>query len=201
MGRKKDYTLRLAVKAIHESDASITGARIAGLLNRSPYTISLIYRELGIKVVKGRKKGHPSANINTEQRKAIVDMRNNNHCATLQDIGDNFHLSRERVRQILKSELRPTSHFIQRYYCINCGKVYIPKHKSGLMFCSRKCRKQYLMIPLICDNCGKLFYRQQNVVLAIEKYKTTRSITTCSYKCRGEYYKGRKYMGVSIGRI
>lgn len=73
-------------------------------------------------------------------RQQVAQVRVNNPRATLQEIGDNFCISRERVRQILKEEGLPTAAEVDRIlkFCKTCGKKLKPVNKTG--YCQQHLR-------------------------------------------------------------
>jgi transcription elongation factor Elf1 len=100
----------------------------------------------------------------SQKSKDIIAYRKKYPCLTLQAVGDKFGITRERVRQILDRASSPTRHYIKPktlYTCLNCGKE--TTYKIGL--CSRECRYQYNMIPLVCDNCGVVFHRKKSLAI------------------------------------
>lgn len=90
-------------------------------------------------------------------KQRIIDYRFANPKATLQQIGDAHGISRERVRQILKSAGAPTrSTFSKRISveCANCEAVITRAHSvlerhlkdpryKGRYFCNNFCKGQY----------------------------------------------------------
>jgi len=66
-------------------------------------------------------------------RTQVIELRVNNPRATLQQIGDNRHISRERVRQILQEEGLPTGAEVDRVFkfCKTCGKRLAQINKAG----------------------------------------------------------------------
>lgn len=63
-------------------------------------------------------------------RTQVIELRVNNPLATLQQIGDSCHITRERVRQIFESEGLPSGKKLRRY--ISAGQC--PWCKSGMTF-------------------------------------------------------------------
>jgi len=121
-----------------------------------------------------------------ERKKRVKNIRRNNPCATLQVIGDEVGLSRERVRQILKKEGLTTAHYIEspyKFFCPECGKP------TRWKFCNKQCRDKYLYIPVTCDNCGKINYRLQSTVLYRVKNKLNlyNGHYFCNKRCQGQW--------------
>ena len=120
-----------------------------------------------------------------ERTKKILEIRINNPCATLQQIGNQTKLTRERVRQILNKHGLPTHHYHQRkqYTCLNCGKIITT---DATHFCSRKCRHNYSQITVICSECNESFVISKTDLIA----RTKRHIIPkmfCSKTCFGRW--------------
>ncbi len=141
----------------------------------------------------GRPVGRPlgSRNRNLHQgltSKGVVEARNENPCATLQQIGNKFGVTRERVRQILKRDGLETRHFRQHYLCNHCRKVIIGNRGLKPKFCSRVCRSKYYDVELICDGCGKSFIRKiHNIRIALRRPMGGKEekLWFCGYGCHG----------------
>lgn len=85
-------------------------------------------------------------------------------------------------RQLLRLKFGLPSRYTR---CLNCGQPFLPEDDSNL-FCSLKCRHEYLWIQRICCECGDLFYRVASQVI----YKTEKKrqgMWFCSKKCQGKY--------------
>jgi len=65
--------------------------------------------------------------------------------------------------------------------CLNCSE---PLVKQNRFFCSRECQMQYVRISLICEECGKVFYRRALKVAHDLGEKNYQHIW-CSYRCHG----------------
>jgi len=106
----------------------------------------------------------------TEKREEIKRLRVEEKW-TLEGIGNKYGLSRERVRQILKSvgvTGLPYAYESTRK-CTQCKKevpiIRRPHNPfSRNFFCSDKCRKDYHTVLLTCDGCGKMFTRSKVLV-------------------------------------
>ena len=128
-------------------------------------------------------------------RQRIVELRLNNPCLTLQGIGNDVSVSRERVRQILAREGLPTAAYKpkQRYYCMYCGKIIENKNKC---FCNMECHKAYSLIPLTCGSCGEVFYRTISQLWSSMYRHNTNGTSQvayfCSKKCNG-VWTGKNY--------
>lgn len=118
-------------------------------------------------------------------RMNIIRMRRNNPCATLEEIGSRFGVSRERARQILSEAGKPTRKYIQRYQCFQCGKDMGSQPK---LFCSPECRRNYGWIKVACSYCGQLReYSAKWLIWQIEHGKHSRELFFCSKYCQGKW--------------
>jgi hypothetical protein len=121
-------------------------------------------------------------------RKQVINIREKNLCATLQTIGDKVGVSRERVRQILDSENKPTRHWKPKHYCQRCGKELVPIHSNSSVcrnkYCSKECKTP--IIQVTCSNCRKLFPKREMEVIWWTNSEN-RQFFFCSNKCRGIY--------------
>ncbi len=128
-------------------------------------------------------------------RQAVVDMRQKNRCATLQQIGDKVGITRARVSQILIDECLPTRHWKlgDRFTCLDCGRLFGFKHRKGRKevkrlnpYC-RKCRGKHLRVTLVCSNprCGKVFERLASKIEWHLKHHNHQGRYYCSKSCYG----------------
>lgn len=128
----------------------------------------------------------------------VVEYRKKNPCLTLQQVGDHFSRSRERIRQILFENGERTTNI--RYgktvvICPNCGGR---KSRNG-KFC-QQCDRQNRKIPISCPICGNIFMRSQADTL-FRITRQNRQHFFCSEKCNGSY-SGRHYgFGAHPGTI
>ena len=113
-----------------------------------------------------------------------IQIRRDNPCATLQQIGDRLGISRERVRQVLVAASLPTHHYKQKHQvaCLQCGRT--TTHRR---YCSMKCRYEYTHIWLECPQCHKMFRRPQTGLI---HHPTEQNY--CSRQCLGGHL-GRTY--------
>ena len=113
----------------------------------------------------------------SDARKQIIELRSANLSMTMSEIAKRVGMSRQRVFQILREEGLPTKHCvnIKNYQCLECGAV--SPHK----FCSDECKKKWQQIPIICDGCGKLFFR--NVTQFLHNYRKHNHALFCSNSC------------------
>lgn len=99
-----------------------------------------------------------------KKRKSIAKMRKQFPCYTLQQIGDEFGVGRERVRQVLNLEnveTRSLQRLITGKKCQRCDDI-IPKGRQD--YCV-KCRYELHHVQITCDHCGRLFWRAVSSVL------------------------------------
>ena len=110
-------------------------------------------------------------------RKQVIELRSANLSMTMSEIARRVGMSRQRVFQILQEEGLPTKHCvnIKKYQCLECGAV--SPHK----FCSDECKKKWQQIPIICNGCGKLFFR--NVTQFLHNYRKHNHALFCSNNC------------------
>jgi len=130
-------------------------------------------------------------------RELIVTLRVNNPNLPAVRIAEFLSISRERVRQILKTEGFPTR--VKPYYgdCKVCGRDLKSGRKA---YCSYACRSTDCRISFRCDYCGQTKEVLQSVFNAQKKrgYK----FMYCSISCRnfGKWIvlKLRKPFAVSV---
>ena len=122
----------------------------------------------------------------------ICIMRQNSPSATLQEIGNAFGLTRERIRQILKQNhlstkaTRPSPY---RFNCLNCGI------KSKRRFCSKKCYSEHSRESVYCEVCNTEVRRLKSRI-KYNIFKLNYKHTFCSKRCQG-IHLGNNY-GFSI---
>ena len=113
----------------------------------------------------------------------IIKYRQENPMLTLQDIGNNFKVSRQYIHRILKQANIPTKRIIKRpvKYCLVCGDVTTRK------VCKGKCNFRYYNLMVNCITCHIPFYRKRGQI--IEKYNRGYNKIYCSRRC---YYRGKR---------
>lgn len=102
-----------------------------------------------------------------------------NPCSTLQEIGDYYGISRERVRQILKKQgvHKPAAKKVYNGpVCSECGK-HMPTATRDNPVC-HGCTS--MLITIICSGCGTSFQRKRCRLIKGMKY-------------RPDLYKGKAY--------
>ena len=128
----------------------------------------------------------------TIPRGAVEQARMKNPCATLEQIGQKFGVSRERIRQILQRANLPTRRFVQHnFICLQCGKEFTCKWPRR--FCSPECSRRYHNPSLVCSECGILFERRLKTILhnnGARGYKGRGM--WCSKQCFGKWF-GNNY--------
>lgn len=128
-------------------------------------------------------------------KKEVIKMRQTNQCATLQEIGNRFGVSRERIRQILSTNNIQTKNYkwLLRYYCLECGTELVGHGRANRKFCSVSCCNSYKRITVMCDNCGALFKRRASELLWYPNTPAHQpKHSFCSRKCLGSY-TGKHY--------
>ncbi len=128
------------------------------------------------------------------REKVVIALRKSNPCATLEEIGGDVGVTRERVRQILNKANLPTKKYITTYLCNHCGDP-IPRRRTyqNPKFCSTKCYSAYSRIQIACTFCGTLKeYRAKEVTWKIENRGRSSSLFFCSKQCQGKWF-GKNY--------
>ena len=126
--------------------------------------------------------------MNKVDHNKVIEIRKSIPCATLQSIADKFGVSREAIRWHLHREGLPTRHVVQKWRCFDCGKILLQKNKTGFCYA---CLHRQINIPLICDGCGKLFYRRRSVVL--RKNPLYKGHSFCCTGCFHKWYRGENW--------
>lgn len=118
-----------------------------------------------------------------ERNAALCQMARDNPCLSRSAIAVKFGISRERVRQLLKKHGERTKRYApkksNRRVC-RCGNEFYGGHSC---YCP-DCRA----IPIICDNCGKLFAR--HIMDILRQYNPEDPLAKasgffCSLHCHG----------------
>ena len=130
-------------------------------------------------------------------RERIVTLRTNNPNLPAVQIAEFLSISKERVRQILKTEGLPTR--VKPYYgnCKVCGGDLKSGRKA---YCSFACRSADCSVSFRCDYCGQSKEVLQSVFNAQKKrgYK----FMYCSISCRNfgkwNVLKLRQPLAVSV---
>jgi predicted Zn-ribbon and HTH transcriptional regulator len=112
----------------------------------------------------------------------VIELRKSTPCLTLKEVGDKLGVTGERVRQILKKAEMPTYHYFIKRYCSKCGARIDKNNQSNLC---RKCKIGQNKVPLVCDQCGNLFYREPRDVLRRSQPHTG---YYCSRQCYGKHF-------------
>ena len=115
----------------------------------------------------------------------IIRRRRTNPCATLEEIGTQYDVTKEYVRQVLSNAGKPTRAYHQTYLCIQCGKDMGTRKK---LFCNRQCFHDYSHIKIACTYCGKFGkYRAKQLVRRIEHGQHSLDLFFCSKFCQGKW--------------
>lgn len=97
---------------------------------------------------------------------------------SLQEVGKIYGLSRERVRQILADystkigiplkTARKRGDHKKTIICAYCGKKKLVSRCQAIRykrhFCNMECYSKYGKVLVICDGCGKPFFKGRNFV-------------------------------------
>ena len=112
----------------------------------------------------------------------VIKYRKKNPCFSGTEIGRHFGISSQRTNIILKGAgVKTTStKWGKSTICPVCKE----KKAWGSSICG-KCYKDAHNVPLICDQCGKIFIRQQSKVLTAVKNGQTKVF--CNNKHKGQY--------------
>ncbi len=113
------------------------------------------------------------SDANTKSK--VISLRSTNPYMKMSDIGRAVGVSKQRVYQILRKQGLPTKRSVElKYKCLVCG------HSSSNKFCSKICKAKWQKIPIVCTNCGKLFFRDKERLL-----QHHREALFCCRKCFG----------------
>ena len=129
--------------------------------------------------------------INTKANpEKIIATIKRNPCATLQQIGDKYDISRERVRQIIKKhELLHYDQSVDKEHkaCLQCGKLIRPQNHK---FCNKQCEYEYNHPFVECDQCHNLFRAKKGTFYGLSHKQSNGKLkehTFCSQTCKGVY--------------
>ena len=115
----------------------------------------------------------------------IIQYRQENPMLTLQDIGNNFNVSRQYIHKVLKtngiSTLRAKRTKIK--YCLVCGQA-TPRQR---MVCPGRCSFNYYNIKVNCAFCRIPFYRKRGQIE--NKYDRGYKKIYCGRQC---YHRGKR---------
>jgi len=77
---------------------------------------------------------------------------------TLREIGAVLGISFQRVHQLMQSYGIPRRK-AKIWFCKVCGQPILKRGRR--VFCSPECRKRYHWVLLVCDYCGRVFWRRR----------------------------------------
>ena len=113
----------------------------------------------------------------------IIQYRYDNPHDTLEQIGNNFQVSRQYIHKVLKNNNIPTIRAKRKkvQYCLHC------KEPSPTVVHKGTCRFEYYNIKVNCASCRVPFYRKRGQI--VNKYNRGYNKIYCSRPC---YYRGRR---------
>jgi len=153
------------------------------------YTIKTIHR---LKKKQVRKLVDTLRKVSwVKKRSDIMQLRLDNPTMTLEEMGQQVGLTRERIRQILKHNNVPTraiSKYPQRK-CANCQKpltntqgsmLHVRASSPAISYCNTQCRQSKLYDYYPCDYCGRLVWKRKK---EYKHLKTLSQTFHCSHSC------------------
>lgn len=123
----------------------------------------------------------------------VIEARTARPCVSIGTLARDLGVSRQRVSQILHAHSMPGPRPKTR--CGRCGAPIRSRDRSQVRdgnhivrstFC-HQCAKDMHFVPLICDQCGKLFYRYKSSVMHDITVRH-RQWFFCSPSCRSRHY-------------
>ena len=128
-------------------------------------------------------------------RSAIVATRRRNPCATLQEIGDKYGVTKERIRQILKEKGEATRHWTARSaartgnVCPSCGgwKEDISVRCLNCYRLKQRAERGSTLVPVSCDWCGKITWRYPAWVIRSANSPRHKGHQFCNRRCQGSW--------------
>jgi uncharacterized CHY-type Zn-finger protein len=151
---KYDMTVDKINKAIAYHEKRIDILKVDTRYSQDYVGIYLPRHELRLSLLKEKLANKQSISRISKHSLEIIEYRKNNPCLTLQQVGNKYGISRERVRQILKRAKEKTTHYYNNkkvaVVCSQCNKIFYLKeydlidrenltNKTGGRFCSNKC--------------------------------------------------------------
>ena len=131
----------------------------------------------------------------------IIKYCKDNPCLYYREIASKFNLTYQRIQQIRKVANLPSAKSLKMRVCEICHKRL--KHRNKY----NRCREHYselFNIPLICDQCGELFYRKKTKVIhLVNKHHYNHQFCSngCQIKFISKHYgfqKGAKSRGRGV---
>jgi len=157
---KYDMTVDKINKAIAYHEKRIDILKVDTRYSTNYVQIHLPRHELRLSLLKEKLANKQSISRISKHSLEIIEYRKNNPCLTLQQVGNKYGISRERVRQILKRAKEKTTNYYYRglhqvaVVCSQCGKTFYLKEydlidrenrasKTGGRFCSNSCAAKW----------------------------------------------------------
>jgi hypothetical protein len=128
-----------------------------------------------------------SREISSQTKRAISISRVENPFATLQEIGENFGVSRQYVHKVLTSTGVPTLRAKRQRYTV-CKVCDQRVEESMSKTHKGKCHGEYYYISVHCQNCIKSWSMKRGVFM--QKLRRGDKHIYCSRPC---YFKDRFY--------
>lgn len=143
--------------------------------------------------------------ISTRDEK-LLNARKDDPTRTLESLGKEFGITRERVRQIFKQYKVPTRHITPsvQVFCNYCSETttrnlskqnaLIERGSKLVSFCDDVCRQLSIRKTFACDNCGtkEITYRESQLRRNARNREQINSKTDdgyhfCSKRCQGKW--------------
>ena len=120
-----------------------------------------------------------------------MQLRLDNPTMTLEEMGQQVGLTRERIRQILKHNNVPTRAMNKspQRKCTNCQKpltnnqghkMYVVPHSNAKSYCNIQCRQAELYDYYPCEFCNKLIWMLKTTYI---NHKARYTTFHCSHRC------------------
>jgi len=119
----------------------------------------------------------------TNQEK-VAELRKQNPNMRVKDIAGELGITRQYASLILKALGLPTTFYMIRRYCSDCGRLLSRCTQGDLC---RRCNDKHRRVELVCPQCGGTFTRTKSYISS--RQKEGRKHLFCKGKCRSRYYR------------